>query len=305
LGFLSSRQFELVYPDGRAPGGYIKGVDYRHLLSQLTLPEKSERLAREYPFEIGQTTDDKPFFHYFLKVGKLKAIYHLMGSKWAYFMYEGMALPFILVFLVVVSTGIFVVTFFVARRREGGSENLGGEAIAARLAYFALIGFAFTFAEVYFIQKFILPLVSPVSAFAVTVLVLLLSSGAGSFLSGYGRGKYTWYAMATVPALLVLYFFLFEEIIGFRFSPVALIPLGIGLGFFFPAGLRLLSGHSKPFTAIAYAINGAASVIAPPLASVVALGYGLRVLLGLAALGYVSSLFLLGFSGHRHKDNAA
>jgi len=310
LYFLSSREFEIIYPAPDTAERFIAGLDYRNLFKTLLDKEKSNAFIKDYPFSIGITTNDKPFFHYFLKLGNLKEIYALSGKKWAYFLYEGMALPFILLFLVVLSFFIFVCAFFLSKKymfpvhcqKKSKIENRKSK---IGTCYFAFIGFSFMFIEVFFIHKFILPLGSPVIAFSVVLSTILLSSGCGSLLSGYIKDKKIPYIMAIVLVLLVFYFFLFEMILSLSFSWVFIIPIGILLGFFFPSGIKLLLREDESLIPLAYSINGAASIIAPPLASIVAVIYGCRILLILSFILYGFSLLLLCFSSHRDKCNTA
>jgi hypothetical protein len=326
LHFLASREFEIIYPAPDTAERFIAGLDYRNLFKTLLDKEKSNAFIKDYPFSIGITTNDKPFFHYFLKLGNLKEIYALSGKKWAYFLYEGMALPFILVFLIILSILIFIGTFLLskkciyysklpglAQRSPGQDLRFSRAGRAGRtpnselvsLCYFAFIGFSFMFIEVFFIHKFILPLESPVIAFSVVLSTILLSSGCGSLLSGYMKDKKIPYIMAIVLILLVFYFFLFEMILSLSFSWVFIIPLGILLGLFFPSGIKLFLREDKSLIPLAYSINGAASIIAPPLASIVAVIYGCRILLILSFILYGFSLLLLCFSSHRDKCNTA
>jgi hypothetical protein len=312
LYFLSSREFEIIYPAPDTAERFIAGLDYRKLFKTLLDKEKSNAFIKDYPFSIGITTNDKPFFHYFLKLGNLKEIYALSGKKWAYFLYEGMALPFILAFLIMLSAIIFSATFCVSKKHclQLTTHHLPlityhSPPSAGMLCYFAFIGFSFMFIEVFFIHKFILPLGSPVIAFSVVLSTILLSSGCGSLLSGYIKDKKIPYIMAIVLVLLVFYFFLFEMILSLSFSWVFIIPLGILLGLFFPSGIKLLLREDKSLIPLAYSINGAASIIAPPLASIVAVIYGCRILLILSFILYGFSLLLLCFSSHRDKCNTA
>lgn len=312
LHFLASREFEIIYPAPDTAERFIAGLDYRNLFKTLLDKEKSNAFIKDYPFSVGITTNDKPFFHYFLKLGNLKEIYALSGKKWAYFLYEGMALPFILAFLIILSAIIFLATFCVSKKHclQLTTHHLPlityhSPLTTGMLCYFVFIGFSFMFIEVFFIHKFILPLGSPVIAFSVVLSTILLSSGCGSLLSGYIKDKKIPYIMAIVLVLLVFYFFLFEMILSLSFSWVFIIPLGILLGPFFPSGIKLLLKDDQGLIPLAYAINGAASIIAPPLASIVAVIYGCRILLILSFILYGFSLLLLCFSSHRDKCNTA
>jgi predicted MFS family arabinose efflux permease len=65
------------------------------------------------------------------------------------------------------------------------------------------------------------------------------------------------------------------------------------LGFFFPTGMRFLTARDDGSVPLAYAFNGAASVIAAPLASVMAVAWGLRMLLLISAILYCIALFIM------------
>ena len=81
-----------------------------------------------------------------------------------------------------------------------------------------------------------------------------------------------------------------------KFAQIALIliaiaPVSIALGMMFPLGMASLSGGAAPFVPVAWALNGAFSVIASPLASLLAVMFGYRVLFAVACVVYVLALF--------------
>ena len=101
--FLNSRNFDTIY--GYNPSGtkFITGVDYRHMFELLLNKDQRDSFIKNYTFDISATSDNRPFFHYFFKADKLREIYDLSGKKWSYFIHEGMALPFIIFFQVLIS----------------------------------------------------------------------------------------------------------------------------------------------------------------------------------------------------------
>jgi len=161
------------------------------------------------------------------------------------------------------------------------------------LPYIALIGLSYMFVEVFFIHKLILPFGSPVRAFSITVITILLTSGMGSLLSGFLNERKSLYLMGLAPPCLLLCVPLLEFGGGSAFTVLSMIPIGIVLGLFFPSGIRSISSYGEGSIALAYALNGAASIIAPPLASVIAVVLGLRSLLLFAAVLYVTALFVI------------
>jgi hypothetical protein len=291
--FLKEREYELLYP--RLPdkeARFIAGLDYTAFLDSLAEPRSGELFAASYPFDIVVTTDDRPFFHYFLKLGRIGEIYELAGSKWTYFLYEGMALPFILLLL------IFFSIVLLCGAVLGSPDRLspGG------FCYFLCIGLAFMLVEVFFLHQFIRPRLDAVSAFSLVVATMLLSSGVGSFLSTFVRGKVL-LLMGAAPVLLLGYFFFWERILDSALYPISVVPVGLILGFFFPVGLKAFCARAKRSVPLAYAVNGAASVVAPPASSMLAVQYGCGLLLVLACVLYIAALLLLSLSDKGYKGN--
>jgi hypothetical protein len=305
--FLTSRQFDLLYPDYPGQEQFITGLDYKGLFRQVLQGESPTDFGSSYIFDIRETTDDRPFFHSFLKIGKIKEIYEIAGRKWVYFLHEGMFLPFILLILAFISVSIFVFTLLFIRHvslqlKTKNSSVLpsskttateDGKLKTASLVYFSLIGFAFMFIEVFFIHRLILPFGSPVRAFSITLVTILLSAGIGSLATGWIAGRKMMWIMGLAPLLAVACYFLFDLVDETTLSAVFMVPIGIVLGFFFPVGLRFLISEETGGVPLAYAANGAASIIAPSLASLLAVAYGCNILLILAAILYALAVVII------------
>jgi hypothetical protein len=90
----------------------------------------------------------------------------------------------------------------------------------------------------------------------------------------------------TVAVLSLLYAVAFEPILGlavqagvvarFAIAVVALVPISFFLGWQFPAGIAELSRVDNRLIPIAWASNGIASVVAAPLAVLLAMTWGFR-----------------------------
>lgn len=279
--FLNANQFDIVYPSPEGKARFIEGLDYGGLLDSLADKGKREEIVRGYSFDIRPTTDDRPFFNYFMKAGKIQEVYMLSGRKWAYFLHEGMMLPFLLVFLALVALAIFAATFLSKRIRTFTIHTA---------CYFVLIGFAFMFVEVYFLHTMILPLGSPAAALSAVLVTLLLSAGAGSMMGGFVTERRPMPFMYLLPLLLICCAVFFQKVVLWQYSFVFIAPIGIFLGFFFPFGIRRFLGKNRTAIPLACAMNGAASVIGPVLASTIAVAYGLKALLILAAALYAAAL---------------
>jgi hypothetical protein len=149
------------------------------------------------------------------------------------------------------------------------------------------------FVEVFFIHRLMLPFGSPVKAFSITLVTILMSAGIGSLLAGFVVGKKMMWIIGMAPLSILASYVLFDLVDETPLSAVFMVPIGIALGFFFPFGLRFLVREKTGGVPLAYAANGAASIIAPSLASIVAIAYGCSILLILAAILYTSAIVIL------------
>jgi hypothetical protein len=297
--FFASRQFDLLYPDILGQEKFITGTDYGSLFLNILDKKVPVDFSSSYPFDIRKTTDDRPFFYYFLRVSRIDEIFQLSGRKWAYFLHEGMFLPFVFVFLVFLALTIFLLTFLASGSRFKQFKIQDSKFKISYLFYFASIGFAFMFVEVFFIHRLILYLGSPVKAFSVTIALILLSAGVGSLASGWiARTKILW-IMGLAPLFILACCILFKLFDETPVSVILIIPIGIVLGLFFPIGIQFLTGEENDKVPLVYATNGAASVIAPSVASLLAVAYGCTILLILAAILYVMAIALVLSAAHR------
>ena len=168
------------------------------------------------------------------------------------------------------------------------------------LAYFPALALGFLFIEIALIAEASQWLEDRTSAFAVVLTGMLVFSGLGSAVSaGAGSRQRTVLAGACMFVMLwtvAMAFGLPSLILATLGLPwiargflllVVLAPMSGALGLFFPLGLaRLGEGGALPW---AWALNGAFSVLATPLANLVAREFGFsRLLLG-AALLYVAA----------------
>jgi hypothetical protein len=183
----------------------------------------------------------------------------------------------------------------VAWTKQGEVER--GRTLGVTLAYFGLLGLGYLCVEIPLLQRFILFLGHPAYAMATVLFALLLFSGLGSLLS---HRVPLWGVLILLPVLIGGYALglpaLFEVALaaslGSRsiIAVVALAPPGLLMGMPFPKGLALL-GHRNPvLVAWAWGVNGAVSVVASILAALLALSYGLSVVLTVGAACYIGAL---------------
>ena len=177
----------------------------------------------------------------------------------------------------------------------GRRLRAAGGAIVRPVVYFACLGLGFLFIEIAMIERASLFLNDRTAAFALVLTAMLVFSGVGSLLAERaGPGGIALASGIAVLWCLCAYAGLLPAMLAtldwpwlVRAGLVVLVvaPVSVALGMPFPLGLaRTGMGPMLPF---AWAVNGAFSVVATPLANLLATQGGLQwVLLG-AALLYV------------------
>jgi hypothetical protein len=317
--FADKRLFDLIY----YPGIKIDEVNihnelekplYYNLTLQLLSPAERAKLYKNYLFQIKPVTDNRPFFFNFFKLNKLKATYKAMGKKWLPFLQGEFLVPLILVQSIIIALILIFLPIFVFRKAKNKSRGYSPRIFF----YFSLIGMAFMFLEITFIQKFILFLEHPLYSVSIIIFSLLFSSGLGSFFSkrilGQNLKRNLKRSLILCAGLIVLYLFLlpffYENLIGISLTLkiimtfLVIFPLGFLMGFPFPTGVRLLGQEDKRLIPWAWATNAFSSVVNSIFALIVAFWGGYNLVLILAAGGYLLALFFLGFASHRNKSYA-
>jgi hypothetical protein len=149
-------------------------------------------------------------------------------------------------------------------------------------------------------QRLILFVGQSAYALAVTLFGLLLFSGLGSLLSSRApwRGALVALTVAALiyPMLLPGLFRLALELpLSGRFvvGAMSLAPLGLLMGMPFPKGLDWLQRSAPGLVPWAWGVNGAASVVASVLASLLALSAGFTAVLIGGALCYGVALIVV------------
>ena len=163
------------------------------------------------------------------------------------------------------------------------------------IVYFASLGLGFLFIEIFLIEKASLYLNDRTSAFALVLTGMLIFSGLGSLLAERVRDigvalsaviVVGWCALALLglePFLLATLNWPWALRAAIVIALIA--PVSLALGLPFPLGLTRAGALGGSLLPWAWALNGAFSVVATPLANLVAVQYGFdRVLLTAAVL---------------------
>ena len=298
-----NRPDELPGPPGE-DGDYLYHV-MRSLLSGD--PGETDRFFDEWPFEVRPATDDRPFFGNFGKLGALPDFRRAYGAGWL--LRSELAFLFVLSTAVIVTCAglVLILLPFVFRsdiRRASGRSNAA--------VYFLAIGLAYLVLEIAFLSGIQRLLGDPVIGGAATVGGFLLCSGLGSLaanriaaLPGVTLGR-----LALVPAVLTIPVFtglillaLFGGAwpLGVRLAAVLVLiaPLAFAMGLPFPLGLRWFGARSAALVPWAWGVNGCASVLASPLAMIIAMQWGFLLTVTAAAACYVVAACAAMWSGAR------
>jgi hypothetical protein len=307
--FATKKRFDLVYYPGikeeeanlfvkLSPDEYFNG--FKNIIN----PETRSSFVSNYLFDIGPVYDKNPFFHYYLRLNNIKAIYEIMGHKFLYFLEEGYLLPVIFVMVFILSA---LITILPVLFRWTTSEQLKRfeqfKQLRPVLLYFAMLGLGFMFVEVTMIQKTILLLESPLYSVATVVTAILVSSGIGGITSFKSSRLSSPFSLLILSSLIVIYSFmqpvLSATLLSLELIPrmiiwfIMLLPLGFFMGIPFPTGMKILGEKCQALIPWAWAINGCLSVLAPILTIMTALVTGFQVILWLSALAYLLAFFSL------------
>jgi hypothetical protein len=158
---------------------------------------------------------------------------------------------------------------------------------AGILVYFLAIGLGFMMLEISLMQRFVQYLGYPTFALSVVLMSLLMSLGAGSYLSKRWVGaerRVLPMTVVIVACIVVLYKtglpLILDRTIGmslaFRISlTIALLaPLGTALGIFFPLGIRRAAEIHPDLVPWAWGVNGCGSVVASVVSIILAMQFG-------------------------------
>jgi hypothetical protein len=253
---------------------WLPGGPYAGAWKDLAEARSLDAFVADYPLEISPPSDDKPFFFNMHRWGQLlsgDSGYHYARSPFLLLMATLAILTFLSVFA-------FVVPLWATTHTH--RPSLGS------LGYFAAIGLGFMLLEVVLVQRFVLFLGFPTYALSVVLASLLVSSGAGSWLSSRFRDTKRGLtgALAVAVVLIALSALglqpLLRALIELPFAVrlfvafVVLLPIGFVLGMAMPFGLRRFQTLYPNGIAYAWGVNGVASVLASVLGIAIAVNFG-------------------------------
>jgi hypothetical protein len=170
------------------------------------------------------------------------------------------------------------------------------------LVYFPALGLGFLMIEIAFIEQAALLLGDRTSGFALVLTTMLVFSGIGAMWAGRVAAPVRALRVAVLVALgcagLAL-LGIHQAVLAALDLPwaarvaalvLALAPISLALGFPFPLGLDRFQQEGPALLPWAWALNGAFSVVATPLANLLGHGLGLSWLLAAGMICYTGAL---------------
>ncbi len=269
----------------------------------LIVDSNSAALKEAYIFDVSAPTDSRPYFHHFFKIESLKWARDNFSSMFLFTTEIGY-LVLLAVFATVGSFSFILVLVPLVLLLKAG---VGKEAAWA-VPFFLLIGFGFMFFEMAYIQKISLFIGDPVISISAVIISILLFSGTGSIVQSHlhigcrGRIKLASASLSIIMLLYVLFldnFFLsvsFSHMTGrYLLSVLVLMPPSFFMGWFFASGLEILHHSNRKLVPLAWGVNGAASVMAVPLSTILMISFGSGFVAVIALLLYGAVPFALKF----------
>ncbi len=300
--FSRSRSFDTAWLPGmraddanrynRLPQPFI------HEAAVALLGDKAGDFRDRYKFHVEPATDDRPYFSHFFRWRTLPEVMALRKAggagliEWGY-------LVLVATLLQAATLGLALILVPLALAKQAWPAGAG-----RRFGfYFLLLGLAFLFVEMAFIQKFTLFLGNPLYSVAVVLSGFLLFAGLGSAASERFARQLPWpavspvtVAVAAIAVLALLYVallpILFDRFIGLAaaarivLSLALIAPLAFFMGMPFPLGLIRLMRVAPGFVPWAWGINGFASVVSAVLATLLAIEFGFNAVIVTATALY-------------------
>jgi spermidine synthase len=290
--FAAERRFDLDWPEIGTPSfNLVEPPTFAQAARAAAgEAEQAAAFADGFRFRVEPTTDDRPYFGRFLRVGAWPDLLGRQRGTWLPFAEWGsLAVAATLIQSALLALALIGLPGLVlVKRRE--ARFVGRSAL-----YFGALGFGYVFIEMTGIQRLSLLLGHPVYAAAATLAALLAFSGLGSAFSDRLAGAWTPRACLGVALLAGLAAVAAPWAGAITALPVgARIAIALGviaipavvMGVPFPSGLRLFRGNGGG-VAWAWAANGVTSVMGASAAILIAMELGGRGLLLVGAACYL------------------
>ena len=233
-------------------------------------------------FNLAPSTQDRPFFHEIIRLSRipeaLARIELLPRQEIGYL---------VNVAVLAQAAAFALIVFLLPMLRRRGMGDISHAEVLCGFGYFLCLGLGFLFVEIVLIERFTFFLNDPTLAFALVLSAMLIASGLGSAFSSrfVPRPRAGIRLACGIAATLAAFSgLLLPRLLDLALSwpdPAKLAlavaiaaPLGFFMGMPFPLALSTYRGSKSAFIPWAWSVNGALSVVATPLANILAVSYG-------------------------------
>jgi hypothetical protein len=251
-------------------------------------------------FNLAPSTQDRPFFHEIIRLHRIPEVLARIE------LLPRQEIGYLVNVAVLAQAAAFaLIVFLLPLARRRGLGGLSGGRVVRGFGYFLCLGLGFLFVEIVLIERFTFFLNDPSRAFALVLSAMLIASGLGSafssrFVPRPRAGIRLACACAATMAVGLLLFLprLLDLALAWPDPAKAALviaiaaPLGFFMGMPFPLALSTYRGSTSAFIPWAWSVNGAFSVVATPLANILAVSYGYTVVFA-ASLGFYALAGLL------------
>lgn len=290
---IDSLGFQLI----QAPGHAADDPLLRRIASSRTLTELATA-TNASTLNCSPPTDENPYFFNMLRLRNIGAAFArtegiLRGNLIATITLLGLLATLLIVAAATIVVPLALRTYF-GVKQSSSSRTLWSGAV-----YFSLIGAGFMLAEIALIQRLTVFLSHPIYALGILLFTLIASTGIGSWLSDrlpLTRTPWVYfYPIMTGTSLLALSHILnvlLDQMVTASIatriftSIVAIFPMGLMMGLFFPTGMRLAKAVCPVETPWYWALNGIFGVLCSAIAVLISIYVGISANFYLAAFCY-------------------
>jgi len=299
--FATQRAFDLSwYPDmprAQANRYNVLAEPWYFDAASALLGNNRDEYLRRYKFDLLPATDDRPFLLHSFRWETLAEILELRGRGGAALMDSGYLVLLAALFQALLLSGALVISPLGITRSRQSARAASAKSLRV-LFYFMAIGLGYLLLEIAFIHRVSLLLPHPLYAVALVLTTFLVCSGLGSLWSSRFpvttrpmlaclgvslltlvwilSGDRLWTALLSLPTVM--------KIVA---AVATMAPLAFVMGLPFPIALTHLGCWSPTTVPWAWAVNGASSVVAALLATVLAVEFGYRFVFWTATMLYV------------------
>ena len=263
------------------PGPEGTQIDWYHYAARRLFADDAQTFIDDWFFDIRPPTDDRPFFYDFSKLQTIAKLREAFGGLWL----TRTEIAFLFVIAALVGVGIIAVIFTIVPLlfvRPG----CGLRTLAPAAGYFTCLGLGYLMLEITLLSKLTRLIGDPVQAAATTIAAFLFFSGLGSMTAQKCRLTPTFLRHLIIVLIVAAGLCIaalgpatrlvggFGDLARMAAAVALVAPPAFLMGFPMPAGLSRLHRGPAQLVAWAWGINGFASVLAAPTATLIGMVWG-------------------------------